>query len=285
MGHVDFNMGVWYPKLGMHQVPLSLEKLAKSLGVKFTYGLPVTKINIENGKATGLKTNKEFIPADIIVSNADYHFAETNLLDPSYQTYPESYWQKRILAPSGFVMYLGLSRQLNALEHHNLMFTNDWEAHFDSIFSKNTSWYKRPSYYVSVTSRTDPSAAPKGKENVFVLVPIASGLKDTQKHRDDYKNLVYADLEKVTGQDVRSLVEYEKIFTIQDYESEYNSYKGTALGLAHSLTQSAMFRPSNKSKKVKNLYYCGQNTVPGIGVPTCLISGQAVSRRIQKDLK
>jgi phytoene desaturase len=175
MAHVDFNLGVWYPQGGMGRVVAALEQLAISQGVQFIYQSPVEKITVVNDQAVGVRIKGEEIRADIVLVNADYHFAETQLLDKEYQTYPEKYWQKRTIAPSGFIMFLGVNKKIPTLTHHNLMFDHDWSKHFDEIF-EHPAWPEFPSYYVSCPSKTDLTVAPQGKENLFVLVPVAAGL-------------------------------------------------------------------------------------------------------------
>ncbi|MBP7832678.1 MAG: phytoene desaturase [Candidatus Levybacteria bacterium] len=282
MSYIDFKMGVWYPLGGISAFIDSLVSLCKDYNVKVIYNTEVKKLEIKNGVVSKILTNKKTYTADTVVMNADYHFAETKLLPLKYQSYPESFWKKKTIAPSAFILYLGINKKLSKLTHHNLFLDNDWTKHFDSIF-KNPSWPKDPSYYVCVPSKTDPNVAPRGMENVFVLVPVAAGLKDTPEIRKKYTQKVIKHLEELIGEEFSENIVYKKTFAHADFAKRYNAYKGTGLGLSHTLLQTAIFRPHHVSKKVKNLYYTGQYTHPGIGMPVCLISSTIVSNLIQKD--
>lgn len=280
MAHIDFNMGVWYPEGGLNAVAKGIYELGKSLGVKYIFDAPVEKIHVEDGKAKSVTTSSGEHEADIIVSNADYHFTETRLLDKEYQSYSKRYWEKRTVAPSGFIMYLGIDKKLPKLEHHNLFLDNDWEKHFDSIF-ENPDWPESPSYYVCAPSKTDSNVAPEGCENLFVLVPVASGLPDTPEIREKYEEKTLKHLESLVGENIRDHIITKQIFAHNDFKKLFNSYKGTALGLSHTLMQTAILRPHNQSKKVENLYYTGQYIHPGIGVPMALIASEIVSDKIE----
>lgn len=282
MAHVDFNLGVWYPDGGIASVVKGLVRLAENEGVQFHYTSPVEQIVVKNGKAEGVKIGTDLIEADIVIANADYHFVETKLLKPEYQTYTEAYWAKRTIAPSGFVLYLGVNKKIKGLTHHNLMFDHDWVRHFDDIF-ENPAWPENPSYYVCCPSKTDASVAPAGKENVFVLVPVASALADPDTLREAYAHKIITHLETVLGETIGDSLEVKTIFSHRDFSSRYHAYKGTALGLSHTLLQTALFRPKHRSKKVSNLFYTGQYTHPGIGMPMCLISSQLVADYISKE--
>jgi phytoene desaturase len=226
--------------------------------------------------------NGETFEADSVVANADYHFVETVLLEKPYQTYQEKYWSKRTLAPSAFIMYLGVTKRIKNLTHHNLIFDHDWVAHFNEIF-KNPAWPLNPSYYVCCPSKTDPLVAPPGKENVFILVPVATGLEDSDVFREAYGDKIITHLEGIVGENLSDSLEVKKIFSHRDFSSRYHAYKGTALGLSHTLWQTAVFRPKNHSKKVSNLFYAGQYTHPGIGMPMCLISAELTAKRISTE--
>jgi len=280
MSHIDFNMGVFYPMGGMYEIVKSLVNIGKKWGVTYHTSMPVSKIIIEDKIATGVKTKKGTISADIVISNADIHHTEISLLPLEYQTYKKNYWEKKTMAPSTFLLYLGLNTKVKNLKHHNLYFSSDWKKNFSEIFD-HPQLPSDPSIYVCCPSISDATVAPKGKENLFVLVPIAPGLKMTQIQIQKYKDKIYAFLEEKMGiKDIKNLIEVEEFFSVENFETEYNSYKGSALGLAHTLNQTAIFRPNNKSKKVKNLFYVGGNTNPGIGVPICLISAELVYKRI-----
>lgn len=282
MSHVDLTMGVFYPEGGMHTVAKVMERLAKKEGARFIYNSPVEKIVVKEGKVTGVQANKKFIEADLVIVDADYPHVETTLLEKEYQTYPASYWEKRTIAPSAFIMYLGIDKKVKGLTHHNLFLAKDWMKHFEEIFD-TPKWPKDPSYYVCAPSYTDPSVAPKGKENLFVLVPVAPGLQDTPAIRKKYEDFVINDLEKKLKISLRDHIIYKKTFAHNDFKELYNAYQGTALGLTHTLRQTAILRPKQKSDKVKNLYYVGQFTHPGVGVPMVLISAQIIANTIENE--
>lgn len=284
MNHIDFNMGVFYPKGGMYEVVKTLVKIGKKYGVTYHTNNPVTHIIVDKGIAKSIQLKGgDTLPADLIISNADLHFTETKLLDRKYQTYPESYWEKKVLAPSTFLMYLGIKGKIPSLTHHNLFFANDWKKNFSQIFD-TPALPDGPSIYVCCPSKTDTTVAPPKDENLFVLVPIAPGLTLTKKQKEDYSKKIFSILEKNMGiHDLEKRIIVKEYFTGEDFENRYNSYKGTALGLAHTLRQTAIFRPNNKSSKVKNLYYVGANTNPGIGVPICLISAELAYKRIENN--
>lgn len=282
MAHVDFNLGVWYPVGGMSKISSALESIAKSLGVKFKYKSPVTQIVVENGLAKGVKLGKKFIDADLVIANADYHHVESKLLPKESQSYSSNYWQTRTLAPSAFIILLGLNKKIKSLSHHNFFLENDWIKHFDQIF-EDPKWPDKPSIYVSAPSKTDPSVAPKGYENLFILVPVSSGLKDTPQIREKFMKKIITSLEKSLKEEITPNIVTKKIFAHQDFQKIYNAYKGTALGLSHTLFQTAYFRPAHQSKKVKNLYFTGHYTHPGIGMPVQFISSQIVSDLIKKN--
>jgi phytoene desaturase len=280
MSHVDFNMGVWFPKNGMGKLVEAMHILAKEQGAKFVFNEPVEKIIIENGKAVGVKTSKKNYDADIIVVNADYAWAEMNLIDKKDRSYSKKYWDKRKIAPSAYLLFLGLDKPIERFIHHNLYFHPNWIDHFDDIF-KHPKWPKDFSYYVSCITKTDPNTAPKGCENVFVLIPVAPGLKDDEKIRQKYFDITIEHMEKLAGENIRNHIIVKRIFAHNDFSNRYNAFKGTALGLAHTLRQTAVFRPKHESKKVKNLYYTGHYNHPGIGVPMVIISSQILSEMIK----
>jgi len=222
-------------------------------------------------------TNKGAYEADVIIVNADYAHSELDFLTKENRTYDDKYWNSMVLAPSAMVVYLGVDYTVDKLVHHNLFLDEDWEHGFDTIFDpKKAAWPENPSYYVNVPSRTDLSAAPKGSDTLFILIPLAPGLEDTPELRESFYNKIMDDLEAKLGENIRDRIVVKRIFALNDFKHRYNAYKGTALGLSHTLRQSALWRPAHKSKKVKNLYYSGHYTHPGIGVPMTLISSQIV---------
>jgi phytoene desaturase len=284
MSHIDFNMGVYYPMGGIYTIIEALVRIAKKHGVTIRTDATVTRIVFENGRAVGVELkNGETVPADIVISNADIHHTETDLLPPAAREYSATYWKKRVLAPSAFMMYLGIDGRIPTLTHHNLIFSKDWKKNFGEIFD-HPQWPTDPSLYVCAPSVSDPSVAPPNKENICVLVPIAAGLTYTDADLEAYGEKVLTTLEQeMRIPELRKRVEYKKFFCVKDFATRYNSYQGTALGLAHTLRQTALFRPNNISKKVKNLFYVGANTNPGIGMPVCLISAELVWKRIMED--
>jgi len=284
LSHTDLTRGVWYPVGGIRQVAHAIQDLALSQGVKFLLSEPATKIEVEEGRATGVTTIRGRHPADIVVVNADYAFSELHLLDEEYRSYPADYWEKRILAPSAFVCYLGVKKKVGGLAHHTLFLDMNWEKGFDLIFDpRRAAWPDHPSYYVNVPSRTDTTAAPPGCDTLIILALLAPGLPDTPELRERFYGLILDHLEQSTGESIRDAITVKKIFTLNDFRDRFNAYRGTALGLSHTLWQTALFRPSHQSRKVRNLFYVGQYTHPGIGVPMTLISSQIVARGISGD--
>lgn len=284
MSHIDFSMGVYYPQGGIYKITEALAAIAEKHGAKMLVNTPVAKIIVENGTAVGIRTeNGKELRADIVISNADIHHTEQKLLEPAYRTKSDRYWKSRTLAPSALMMYLGVKGRLPSLTHHNLLFSNDWKQNFAEIFDQ-PKWPSDPSLYVCAPSKTDPTVAPRGHENLFVLVPIASGLEYTEETLEAYADKVLDTMEREMGlPGLRDKIVYKRLFSVKDFSERYNSYQGTALGLAHTLKQTAIFRPNNISKKVKNLYFAGAGTNPGIGMPITLISAELVYKRIVGD--
>jgi phytoene desaturase len=282
MSHVDFNLGVWYPDGGITKLVEAFHRLAVSLDVEFQFDQPVKKIIVKNNTVAGVQTNNKIIEADLVVANADYAHVETQLLDSEHQSYPSQYWEKRAIAPSALLMYLGVDEKVQNLVHHNLYFAPHWQDHFESIFH-NPQWPADPSYYISCPSKTDASVAPQGQENLFILVPVSAGLEDTNKIREEYFTKIMSHLETLTGQDIKKSLIVKRLFAHNDFTSAYNAYKGTALGLAHTLRQTAIFRPSQRSRRVKGLYYTGHYTHPGIGVPMVTIASQILAQTIREN--
>lgn len=281
MSHMDFNQGVFYPQGGFYELIKALVRVAEKNGAKVRTNAAVAEIMVSNGKASGVRLeNGEVVEADIVISNADYQFTETWLLPESSQTYKKKYWDKKVLAPSAFILYLGVKEKMPQLIHHNLLFSDDWRKNFDEIY-RDPKLPNEPSLYVCAPSVTDPNVAPEGKENLFVLVPIASGLDISEERKQEYADHVLERMEREMGLDgLREKIEYMRIYTVEDFLKDYNSFKGTALGLAHTIWQTAIFRPNNRSKKVSNLFYVGAGTNPGIGTQICLISAELVYKRV-----
>ncbi len=272
MNYADFGLGTWQPKGGMHQVILSMEKLAEKLGVTIYTNSPVSKINTKNNTVTSITVNQNELFFDIVLSGADYHHTET-LLETHQKQYSEDYWNKKTFAPSSLLFYVGFDKKLKNVNHHNLFFDTDFEKHAQEIYD-DPQWPTEPLFYANFTSITDPKMAPEGMENGFFLVPIAPGLNDTEALRESYFNKIITRFERLTKQNVKNNIIFKKSFCVNDFVSRYNSYKGNAYGMANTLLQTAFLRPNLKSKKVKNLFFTGQLTVPGPGVPPALISGK-----------
>jgi phytoene desaturase len=280
MNYADFGLGTWHPKGGMHQIIKGMESLAKELGVEIKVSSPVEKILVENGRVKGVKFNNEILEADIVVSGADYHHTET-LLDQQYRQYSEAYWSKKTFAPSSLLFYVGFDKKLENVSHHNLFFDVDFEAHAEAIYD-TSEWPEEPLFYANFPSVSDSEMAPEGKENGFFLIPIAPGIEDTPELRDQYFDIIMTRFEALTNQKIKNSIIFRESFCVKDFIKEYNSYKGNAYGMANTLLQTAFLRPGLRSKKVDNLYFTGQLTVPGPGVPPALISGKLVSELVQK---
>jgi phytoene desaturase len=285
MNYADIKGGTWSPEGGMYAVVDGMYKLALELGVKFKFDESVLHIKVVDGIAKKVVTNKDIYRADAVVSGADYHFTEQQLLEPEYHSYPSSYWDKKVMAPSCLMYYVGLNKKIPGAVHHSLFFDVSFEKHGQEIY-KNPSWPTSPLFYVSVSSVTDKTVAPEGCENIVFLIPIAAGLEgDTEKVREHYFNVIAERFEKHVGESIRDSIVVKKMYSVSDFTADYNSYRGNAYGLANTLLQTSIFRPSCVSDKVANLFYTGQLTVPGPGVPPSLISGEVVAKELIKRLK
>ena len=288
MSHVDLTQGVFYPLGGLSAVAQGLRRLAEEQGVRFLLSTEVTKIATENGRAVRVEARGPdgaavALPCDAVLANADYAHVETELLDAADRTYPRRYWDTRVVAPSMFLLYLGVKKRLEKLVHHNLYFQENWNVHFDAIF-KQPAWPEEPCFYVSCIAKTDPGMAPPGRENVFVLVPVAAGLDDSDAVREAYAEKTIRHVEKITGEEIAPHIETKRIFSHRDFAGDYRAWQGTALGISHVLLQTAVFRPAMRSKKVANLYFAGQYTHPGIGVPMVMIAAEVSAGNVRRDL-
>lgn len=283
MNYADIALGTWYPMGGMHEIIKGMVSLAEEKGVKFRLDAEVEEIEIENGIAKRVRLKSgEKIEADVVVAGADYHHVDKHLINPKYSNYTEEYWDKRVMAPSSLLFYIGVNKRLNNLKHHNLFFDEPLGPHADAIY-KNPRWPEKPLFYASVPSITDPSVAPEGMENLFLLIPLAPDLEDSEETREKYYGIIMDRLEKISGQEIRPHVIYKRSYAHSDFKADYHAFKGNAYGLANTLLQTAILKPSLKNKKVKNLYYTGQLTVPGPGVPPSLISGHVVAKEVLKE--
>ena len=275
MNYADFGLGTWQPKNGFFDVVNAMIKVGKKLGVIYHNNSNIDEIITKKNYATGIKVNGKIINSDIVLSGADYNHTE-KLLPKNLRQYSEKYWSKRIMAPSSLLFYLGFDKKLNNLAHHNLFFDTDFNLHSKEIY-KEPKWPSEPLFYANFTSITNEHTAPKGCENGFILIPLAPGLNDTQKLRDKYFNLVIDRIESITKQKIKESIIFKKSFCVSDFIDEYNSYKGNAYGLANTLLQTSFLRPKLKSKLVKNMYFTGQLSVPGPGVPPAIVSGKLVA--------
>ena len=290
MNYADIAGGTWYPEGGMYSIVKAMYELALELGVQFHFNENVYKISVDNGIATsvlseasdaGRQKFNEY-PADAVIGGADYHFIESVLLPRKYRSYSEAYWNKRVMAPSCLLYYVGLNKRLHNIQHHSLFFDVPFYRHAEEIY-RTPQWPSEPLFYVSATTVTDPSAAPEGCENLFFLIPVAAGLNnDDEALKEAYFDKIISRMEKHTGQSIRDSIVYMHSFSGRDFVYEYNSFKGNAYGLANTLLQTAVLKPSCRSKKIRNLFYTGQLTVPGPGVPPSLISGEVVAKQVMK---
>ncbi|MFN8358036.1 MAG: phytoene desaturase family protein [Spirosomataceae bacterium] len=283
MNYAEIQMGTWYPMQGMHEIVKAMVALAEEKGVKIAYNQHVQRLDVQKGTVKQVLTQTDRFEADAIVASADYHHVETNLLDPAYRNYSDDYWDKRVMAPSSLLFYLGVNRRVDKLIHHNLFFDEDFSLHSHEIYTE-PKWPTKPLFYASAPSKTDPSIAPEGCENLFLLIPVAPDLTDDEATRERYYHLIMERLERYVGHDIRSHVVYKRSYAHHDFKADYHAFKGNAYGLANTLMQTALLKPSLKNKKVANLYYTGQLTVPGPGVPPSLISGLVVAGEVEKEI-
>tara|TARA_Y100000991_G_scaffold215672_1_gene207337 strand:+ start:1874 stop:3349 length:1476 start_codon:yes stop_codon:yes gene_type:complete len=283
MNYSAFSQGTYYPMGGFHEIIIGLSKLAKEKGVIINCDSNVDKLNVVNGKVEDIVVNGKKLLFDGVIASADYHHVEQKLLEKSLRNYSTEYWENREMSPSSLLFYVGVDKRLNNLQHHNLFFDADFDQHAKEIYDI-PKWPKNPLFYLSCPSITDPSLAPKGNENLMFLIPLAPGLEDTNEMREKYFDIVLKRLKDLTGNDIEKNIIFKKSYCVNDFEKDYNSFKGNAYGLANTLRQTAVLKPRMRNKKVKNLYYTGQLTVPGPGVPPSIISGQIAAIEIDKYL-
>ncbi len=281
MNYADLALGTWYPIGGMHKIIEGMVHLALELGVDIQLGTKVNSLIVPNGHVKSVLTDKGEFNADIILGAADYNHIEQHLIEKKKQDYTEEYWDSRTMAPSSLLFYLGVSKKLKNLKHHNLFFDADFKKHAEEIYDK-PAWPSDPLFYACVPSVTDDSVAPDGMENLFLLIPLAPDLEDSEEMREKYYQIVMERLEAITDQEIASHVVYKRSFAHRDFKSDYNAFKGNAYGLANTLKQTAILKPRLRSKKIKNLFYSGQLTTPGPGVPPSIISGKVVASEINK---
>ena len=283
MNYADLVLGTWYPIGGMHEIIKAMVSIAKERDVQIELNTEVTKINIENGYVRSVITGKGDYPADIVIAGADYEYVDRHLIDKPYQNYTKKYWNSRTLSPSCLIWYVGLKKKIEGIQHHNLFFDEDFEQHAEDIYTE-PKWPQKPLFYVCCSSKTDPSVAPENCENLFFLVPVAPGIQDNEVIRQQYLGLMLTRFEKITGEKVSEHIILKRSYALNDFKADYHSFKGNAYGLANTLKQTAFLKPAMRAKKIKNLLYTGQLTVPGPGVPPAIISGQVVAKEAMKYL-
>lgn len=274
MNYGGYKLGTWYPIGGFSKVIDAMANVAKVQGVQFHLNSNIDSIKVNKNKATAISVNGTDIEFDTVIASSDYHHTENNLLPEEYRNYTEDYWKKRTFAPSCLIYYLGFKEKIPNLKHHTLFFENDLDLHTTEIYD-DKKWPTKPLFYVCCPSKTDENVAPENCENIFLLMPVATGLEDSEEKREKYFDEMILRLEKHTETlDLKSKLDYKKSYCIKDFKEDYNAYEGNAYGLANTLRQTAVLKPSLKNKKVSNLFYTGQLTVPGPGVPPSIISGK-----------
>lgn len=283
MNYAEMALGTWYPMGGMHLIVKGMVSLAEEKGVKILYNQEVKQIVVAQQQAQRVVTTTQTFDAHAVVASADYHHVEDQILGEQYRNYDEAYWDKRVMAPSSLLFYLGVNKRIPKLLHHNLFFDEDFAIHAHEIYTQ-PQWPSKPLFYASAPSKTDSSVAPEGCENLFLLIPVAPNLEDTPAIREKYYNIIMERLERYCGVGIRDAVVYKRSYAHHDFISDYHAFRGNAYGLANTLMQTALLKPSLKNKKISNLYYTGQLTVPGPGVPPSLISGLVVANELAKEI-
>lgn len=283
MNYGGYKLGTWYPMGGFSKIIDAMKNIAKEQGTRFYVNADVEKINIYQKEASSLTVNQKEIDFDVIIASSDYHHTETKLLPEEFRNYNEDYWKKRVFAPSCLIYYLGFKEKIPNLKHHTLFFENDLDLHTEEIY-KDKKWPTKPLFYACCPSKTDPSVAPENCENVFLLMPVAPGIEDTDEIRERYFMEMILRLEKHTGaSDLLLKIDYKRSYCVKDFKEDYNAYQGNAYGLANTLSQTAVLKPSLRNKKIENLFYTGQLTVPGPGVPPSIISGKIAATEAIKN--
>lgn len=282
MNYADMALGTWYPEGGINTVARALALLADELNVEIKYNEEVTSFSYTRRNIEAVNTAHKSYKTDIVVAGADYHHVDQQILSPRFRNYSQRYWRSRVMAPSSLLFYLGINKELPNLEHHTLFFDEDFVLHSREIY-ETPRWPSRPLIYVSAASKTDATVAPKGMENLVVLIPVAPNIDDTCYIREKYFSLVLDKLEGFTGENIRNHIVCKRSYAHRDFIADYHSFKGNAYGLANTLRQTAILKPSIRNKKLNNLYYTGQLTVPGPGVPPSLVSGEVVAKAVCKD--
>lgn len=283
MNYADMKLGTWYPMGGMTELVKGMQQLAMNLGVQFKFNESVLSFEYQNKSISKVITDKNTYPTDAVIAACDYHHLETAVLAPTYRNYTDDYWEKRKMAPSSILIYLGINKKLKNILHHNLLFDAPFDQHAQELYTQ-PQWPSDPLMYVNCTSASDPSVAPEGNENLMVLIPTAPGLIDTEEIKEAYFKKAMAKLEKHFGEDIESHIVYKRIYAAKNFIADYHAFKGNAYGLANTLDQTAILKPSIKNKHLHNLIYAGQLTVPGPGVPPAIISGKLAAQLTLKNL-
>jgi phytoene desaturase len=281
MNYADLALGTWYPKGGMHEIVKAMVSLAEELGVDIRYNQEVKQIIVTDSHAKQVVTDTDTYEVDAVVGGADYHHLEQKVLEPRLRNYTAKYWDKRTMAPSSLLFYIGIDKKLPGLHHHNLFFDEDFALHAEEIY-EDPQWPSKPLFYVCAPSVTDDSVAPEGYENLFFLIPLAPDLEDTDELREKYFEIILNRFERLTGHSIRDHIVYKRSYAHRDFKADYHAFKGNAYGLANTLLQTAFLKPKMRNRKINNLFYAGQLTTPGPGVPPSLISGQVVAEEVAK---
>lgn len=283
MNYAGLKLGTWYPVGGFGAVVDAMKKIADQQGVKFYTNEPVSGFIIKDREIKNIYSEYRSKAFDGVIAAADYHHVDQQLIGSEYKNYSDHYWGKRVMAPSSLIFYLGVKKKISKLKHHNLFFDEDLDTHAKEIY-KDPKWPSKPLFYVCCTSKTDDQVAPPGHENIFILMPLAVGLNDDEDTREKYFDTIMNRLEDYCGEDIRGYLDYKKSYCVSDFKNDYNSFGGNAYGLANTLRQTAILKPSIANKKIKNLFYAGHLTVPGPGVPPAIISGKVAANQLLKYL-
>lgn len=281
MNYADMSLGTWYPMGGMHRIIEAFEKIARNLGVEIVTDAAVTGVEMEKRNISGIHTKKGIFKTDNVVCAADYHHFEQQVLPAALRVYSETYWKSRVMAPSCLLFYLGIDKKIEGLQHHNLFFDRDFNRHAEEIYSTHR-WPEEPLFYACCPSKTDNTVAPEGHENLFILIPVSTYIEDDKSKHSQYLDMVLSRIEQQTGTDIKNHIVYSRSYAHSDFVNDYNAYRGNAYGLANTLRQTAFLKPKMKNKKIDNLVYAGQLTVPGPGMPPSIISGQLAASLINE---
>ncbi len=283
MNYSGFIQGTWYPMGGMHKIVSAMRQITEERGVRIFTSSEIKGFTVSASSIKNCKTNDTLLECEAVVASADYHHVDQNLLPQSYRSYSQKYWRSRTMAPSCLIFYIGVNKRIKNILHHNLFFDEDIEQHTREIYDE-PKWPSRPLFYLCCPSKTDSSVAPTGCENLFFLMPISSGLADDPEVHERYFNLLLARVERLSGESIQNNIIYKKTYSGNDFSQDYHAYRGNAYGLANTLFQTGILKPSIRSKKIRNLFFTGQLTVPGPGIPPCIISGQIVASEVKKFL-